>query len=89
MDEAKSWQSIWGQTSALANGHLQRALGEVTWECTLQGCTNPLRLFIMRDEDSTHFRPRVPYVMQSQVEFLHLHISIAWTEGNVTPFLLL
>ncbi|XP_043081705.1 uncharacterized protein LOC122329503 [Puntigrus tetrazona] len=48
---AESWQSSRGQTFALANGHIQRALGEVTWDCTLQECTNPLRLFVMRDED--------------------------------------
>lgn len=50
-DETESWRSSRGQTFTLANGHIQRALGEVTWECALQGCTNPLRLFIMRDED--------------------------------------
>lgn len=50
-DEAESWRSCRGQTFTLANGHIQRALGEVTWECALKGCTNPLRLFIMRDED--------------------------------------
>ncbi len=48
-DKAESWQSCRGQTFALANGHIQRALGEVTWECTLQGCT--VRLFILKDED--------------------------------------
>lgn len=34
-DETESWQSSRGQTFALANGHVQRALGEVTWECVL------------------------------------------------------
>jgi len=50
-DETESWWSSRGQTFTLANGHVQKALGDVTWECALQGCTTPVRLFILRDED--------------------------------------
>lgn len=50
-DDAESWKSSRGLSFALANGQVQRALGEVSWECTLQDNTCPVRLFIMRNQD--------------------------------------